>query len=104
MATFGPIGGPLPFSGGGKDYASAYNAALNFNRANYGQILAGYNQTAATQQAQQQAIASGYNTLQGQVMGSIAGIDQSQRQAIADTYAQNIGAASQQLINRGLGN
>lgn len=104
MATYGPIGGPLPFSGGGESYAGAYNAALQFNSANYAQILSGYNNTAQSQQQEQQRILGGYGQLQGNVMGSIAGIDKAQRQQIADTYSQNVGAESQRLISRGLGN
>lgn len=101
---YGGIGGPLPFSGGGGDYASAYGAALNFNKANYEQILNGFKQTAAAQNAQQGIIQGGYNNLTQDVLGGIQGIDASQRQAINNQYAQAQGAASQQLINRGLGN
>ncbi len=102
--AYGPIGGPLPFSGGGTDYASAYNAALQFNSANYGQILQGYNATRAAQQQGQQAITQGYNTLQGNVLGGIQGMDAAQRQAIKDQYVAGRGQASQELVNRGLGN
>ncbi len=101
---FGAIGGPLPFSGGAKDYTTAYNQALNFNRTNYNQILAGYNQTAAAQQAGQNQITQGYSTLRGDVLGGLAGIDKSQRQQIADDYAKQVGTESQRLISRGLGN
>lgn len=102
--AYGAIGGPLPFSGGGNDYASAYNAALNFNKANYNQILSGYQGTASALQAGQAPIKSGYDALTANVLGGIQGIDASQRQSINNQYAQQRGAASQQLINRGLGN
>lgn len=102
--SYGAIGGPLPFSGGGSDYASAYNAALNFNKANYNQILSGYQGTASALQAGQGPIQQGYNNLTANVLGGIQGIDASQRQAINNQYAKDRGAASQTLINRGLGN
>src|SRR6185436_14194491 len=103
MANYN-IGGNLPFSGGGKDYASAYNAALQMNSTNYNNILAGFQQTAAQNQQVQQGIQAGYNRLEGDVLGGIQGIDLAQRQAISDQYARDRGKASQQLINRGLGN
>ncbi len=101
---YGAIGGALPFSGGGGTYQGAYDAALNFNKANYNQILSGYQQTAASQQQAQQGIQAGYNNLTTSVLGKIQGIDASQRQALQDQYAQQRGETSQQLINRGLGN
>lgn len=104
MADYGTIGGNLSFSGGGGDYKSAYASALKMNQQNYSNILAGYQNTMTSQQNAQGRISTGYQNLQSNVLGSIAGIDRSQRQDIADTYAKNVGQASQDLINRGLGN
>lgn len=109
----GGIGGALPWGSGGAGalgqnpaaaYASAYNDALNMNKANYQNILAGYNGTMQQQQSRQQGISAGYGQLTGDVMGLIAGTDSAQRQAIADQYQANRGQASQSLIDRGLGN
>jgi hypothetical protein len=86
------------------NYASAYQDALQANQQNYQNVLQGYQQTLRDQQAAQQPILQGYRDLQSQVAGTIQGVDQSQRQAIADTYAQQRGQASQSLISRGLGN
>lgn len=102
--AFGTIGGNLPFGGGGGDYASAYASSLAMNQANYNNVLSGYQQLGQQQQAAQHQVSVGYDNLQSGVLGSIQGIDRSQRQAIADQYAKNIGQQSQQLISRGLGN
>jgi hypothetical protein len=104
LSGYGPIGGALGFQGGGGDYKSAYAASLAMNQQNYNNILAGYQNTMTAQQNAQGRINTGYQNLQSNVLGSIAGIDRSQRQDIADQYAKNIGMASQDLINRGLGN
>lgn len=100
------IAGGLNFGGvpAQNDYMSAYQNALSLNQQNYGNILAGYQGTLAAQQGPQQQIQQGYSDLSGQVMGDISGIDASQRQAIADQYAQSSGQQAQGLINRGLGN
>ncbi len=104
MAGYSTIQGPLSFQGGGGDYKSAYASALAMNQQNYGNILAGYQNTLINQQNAQGRIIVGHQNLEANVLGSIAGIDRSQRQDIADQYAKNIGMASQDLINRGLGN
>lgn len=103
MANY-QIAGNLPFSGGGKDYASAYQSALQMNSTNYNNILSGFQQTAAQNQAAQQGVQAGYGQLSNDVLGGIQNMDASQRQAINDQYAQQRGRTSQQLINRGLGN
>lgn len=99
------IAGGMNFGGvAPNDYQSAYANALSINSQLYNNILAGYQGLTAAQVAQQNSIQAGYGQLQGDVLHDIQNIDASQRQAIADTYHQQSGAAAQQLINRGLGN
>ena len=100
------IGGALPFEGppSAENYMEQYQTALSQNQANYSNILSGYQSSQQAQQAMQQGIQQGYSTLSKNVLGTIKGIDQSQRQAIADAYAQQSGSAAQSLIDRGLGN
>jgi hypothetical protein len=97
------------------NYKRAYSDALNTNAANYANVLKGYQQTMASQQQEQAKVASGYTQLAGavktgyqnlsnQVLGRIAGTNASNLQEIADKYSQESGLASQQLVNRGLGN
>ena len=106
-------GGQLFFGAGGADafgsnpaqaYASAYQAALKVNQQNYNNILKGYQVALRQQQKMTRGITQGYGQLSGQVLSDIQGIDASQRQAIADAYAQQSGSAAQSLISRGLGN
>jgi hypothetical protein len=82
----------------------AYNNALSLNKQNYSNILGGYQTALQSQQAVQQGIQQGYATLSSNVLGTIQGIDASQRQAIRDQYAMQAGQTAQGLINRGLGN
>lgn len=106
------ISGDLPFSGGGNPfsgdpasaYASAYNAALQMNAQNYANIMAGYQGLSQSQASQQNQIMAGYTNLQGQVLGDLSNAGASEKQAIIDQYVADRGQASQQLINRGLGN
>lgn len=112
------IQGNLPFNAGGNPYAGAlsgtagiadqygktYNSALALNQANYGNIMAGYQQVMGNQVGAQGAIQGGYSDLYNNVIGGIQGIGASQHQAIEDAYAQNAGQARQGLISRGLGN
>lgn len=120
MAELSPytIAGALPFQPGGNPYAGiqqglgglaqqyqqSYNSALAQNQAMYGNILSGYQQVMGNQVGAQQAIGAGYNNLYNTVTQGIQGIDASQRQALADTYAQQKGQARQGLVSRGLGN
>lgn len=129
------IQGSLPFGSGGANfdfsgnpanlsanYATAYNDALAQNKANYENILSGFQQTAQNQSTAQQAIAGGYTglynnlvdagnriglgygALQSGVQGTINNIGASQQQAINDYYRQQQGQATQSLVDRGLGN
>lgn len=99
------IGGGLNFgSAPGFDYNSAYQAALSLNQQNYSNILAGYQQLAASQYADQQPIQAGYDALTGKVLSDIAGVGTSAMQDIQDQYAKQSGSASQSMISRGLAN
>ncbi len=56
------------------------------------------------QRAQNARTQQGYTQLGGDVMNTLKGVDASQRQAIQDAYAAQVGAGSQSLASRGLGN
>lgn len=111
-----PIQGNLPFGGGGStlfqggvgnlgaSYGNAYKSALDMNKANYGNVLKGYQDTAAAQDSAQNQIAQGYAGLDNRVMSGIDTIGGARRQEIADQYQAAQGAATQSLTNRGLGN
>lgn len=88
----------------GSNYTSAYQNALAMNQQNYGNILAGFQQTMGAQNQAQNQIQAGYGRLQGDVLAGIQGIGASQGQAIKDAYAQQSGAQAQNLVARGLGN
>lgn len=94
----------VSFSGGSTDYTTAYNNALSTNQQLYNNIMAGYNQTMTYQQSQQQAINSGYSTLQADTLGQLAGVQTAQNQQAADAYAAQVGQSTQDMVNRGLGN
>lgn len=99
------IAGPGPMaSGGAGGYAGAYNAAFQNNQNSYNAILAGFQQTAAQQQQRQAGIAGGYSSLYAQINDQLQGSNDAQQSLINRQYAQQRGQASQQLINRGLGN
>lgn len=106
---FGPGGNPFlgaqtGLGGIANQYQQGYGNALEQNKAMYGDIMAGYQQTSANQVNAQNALAGGYTSLYNNVLGGIQGIGASQQQAIQDTYAQQRGSADQSLISRGLGN
>lgn len=99
------IQGNLPFQsslGGG--YAGAYQSALNQNKQNYQNVLAGYQQTMQQQQSQQANVAQGYTNLYQSILGELQGSNTAQQQLINRQYDAQRGAQSQSLINRGLGN
>lgn len=112
------IAGQIPFTQGGNpfqgaqtglaglagQYGQGYNNALAQNAAMYENVLKGYQQTIGNQVTAQDAIGKGYTDLYNQVLGGISGIEASQKQQIADTYAMDTGRATQSLIDRGLGN
>ncbi len=87
-----------------------YQTSVNQGIADYGDVLAGYQQAIGAQQGQQAGIQSGYSNLQGQVANTLGyggtpwGVAAPAAQSIADVYAQRQGQATQQLISSGLGN
>ncbi len=87
-----------------------YQTSVNQGIADYGDVLAGYQQAIGAQQGAQAGIQSGYSNLQGQVANTLGyggtpwGVAAPAAQSIADVYAQRQGQATQQLINSGLGN
>lgn len=97
-------GGALNFGGVPTNYTSAYGNALNLNQQSYNNTLGGYQNLLGQQQQGQAGVQSRYDSLWPQVQQTIAGIDQSQRQALSDTYAWDSGKIQQQMINSGLGN
>lgn len=122
MPQYPTIAGQLPWGGGGgglissaagtdpvsqqlgQSYQGAYDQALAFNRQNYGNILQGYQQAAQAQQANQAGIAQGYGQLSADVLGGLQGVGASRQQDIASAYQAQRGRATQDMINRGLGN
>lgn len=110
------IGGALPFapspgmdfSGNpaslGAEYTTGYNQAVNFNAANYNNILAGYGNVLGNLGPSFGGITAGYGKLSGDVMNTISGLGTNQQQAINDQYTAMQGRATQDLISRGLGN
>ncbi len=67
-------------------------------------ILKGYQNALRGQQRQQRQTMQGYNALQANVLGGLAGAGTARSQELADTYTMESGKAQQDLISRGLGN
>lgn len=112
MAGFAGISGGSPFvQAGGMDandpwgsYNSAYKAAAATNTNLYNQTMGGYAQMIAQANAAQQQNQQGYVNLQRGVMRNLRGSNRANIQDIADQYTRASGVASQQMIDRGLGN
>ncbi len=85
-------------------YNSLYQQSMGAAQTQYADVLNGYNSVMNQMAPVQASIAAGYGGLSNDVQGIIKGIGASQSQNIQDVYAQQSGAASQGLINRGLGN
>lgn len=83
-----------------QDYQSMLDAA----NQSYKDTLAGYQSALSGMQAQQAEISQGYNTLQANVLGGLAGASKAASQEVADRYAWLGGKTDQQLISAGLGN
>ncbi len=88
----------------GPAYNASYQGMLGMNVGLGGTINNLYNTTMANQLGTQQNIQQGYGDLASGVQNTIQGIDASQRQSIADAYAQQSGAMGQNMVSRGLGN
>lgn len=85
-------------------FQNVYNNALTANSNLYNNIQTGYSNLLNQQQGAYNALQGGYSDLQGQVMGTIAGVNASQLQAAKDLYTQQQGATQQHAISAGLGN
>jgi hypothetical protein len=81
-----------------------YEQLLQQSQQIYSQVLGGYQAALGQQQAAQQNVMSGYNSLQSSVLGNLAGQGAARSQDIAAAYTQQAGSAMQSLISRGLGN
>jgi len=106
-AGMAAVGGGLGIPGLGQvanQYGQSYQAALQQNQAQYGNILKGYQQLMGNQVANQAPIQQGYADLSKNVLAGIQGVGASQKQAIQDAYAQQSGGLQQSMVNSGLGN
>jgi hypothetical protein len=101
---FSDVGGNLFYGDPAQQYKSAYTSALNLNKANYQNILKGYQDTMAEQKHQQDNVVRGYDFLSNSVVNKLYGANQSNIQDINDKYRYDQGRATNQLVNRGLGN
>ena len=84
----------------GKDYSSIINNATN----QYNSVISGYKSTLAQQQQQQQGIISGYNDLQKNVLGGLAGSSAAEQQDIAEQYKVAGDKTISGMIGKGLYN
>lgn len=95
------IGGTLPWGAGGTPnlsnpaaaYQTAYNQALQMNKAMYDNIMAGYQKSSRQLKRGQK-----------QAMRQVNKVGAAEQQDITDNYNAAVGDAAQTLINRGLGN
>lgn len=99
------IGGPMNVgSFPGEDYAAAYQNALQQNLQLWNYTIQGYDRLGQQLASNANNIVNQYGQLTQQGLALLEGADASQKQEIADAFARESGAASQDLINRGLGN
>lgn len=92
-----PSPAPTSLPGLTANYQSEYAKSMNMNAANYGNILAGYQNLIAQQN-------TGYTNLYNTVMNQLQGAETSRKTEIGDMAKSELGSASQSLIDRGLGN
>jgi hypothetical protein len=85
-------------------YQDEYNTALGLNNTNYQNILNAYQGLGPKLLNFGSADQGAFGTLSSEVQGTIANVGAAQQQNINDIYAQQSGAASEQLANAGLGN
>lgn len=88
----------------GQNYTNSYLGALNLNANLFGGIQTGYEALRSQLDKQYSDISGGYSKLYGDVLGKIAGTNQTNLQDINTQYAARQGEATQQMVNRGLGN
>ncbi len=88
----------------GQNYSNAYQGALNLNANLFSGIQTGYEALRGQLDKQYQDISGGYEKLYGDVLGKIAGTNQTNLTDIDTSYAAQAGKASQDMVSRGLGN
>lgn len=98
----GMFGGGI--SGLNAAYGSQYAASNDFQNRMAQAMGQGWSNTAATQRRGLNAVGTGYDKLQSDVLAGIQGTDAAAKQQIQDSYAHQQGSATQGLINAGLGN
>ena len=88
----------------GNLYQQQYGAALDMNRGLFDASQTGYENLRSSVDQQYQDVLGGYQSLYGDVLGRIAGTNSSNIMDINTNAAAQSGAASQQMVSRGLGN
>lgn len=103
LAAGGAIGSSL---GGalGQQYQNAYNASLGMNAALFDRVQTGYDDLRSQVADQYGDILAGYQTHYGDVLGRIAGSNETNINDINTQYAANAGQSLQSAVSRGLGN
>lgn len=88
----------------GQNYNSAYQGALGLNQALYSGTQSGYDTLRNNVSDQYADVVKGYSDLAGDVLGRIAGTNQTNLTDINTAYDANQGAALQRSVSGGLGN
>jgi len=103
LAGGGNVGGAL---GGqlGQQYQNNYMAALGMNAAIHSGVQSGYDALRSSVDDQYRGILEGYNTHYGDVLGRIAGTNESNITDINTQYNAAGGKSLQDAISRGFGN
>lgn len=104
--AFAGLGGDpqAAMAGLGQSYAGNYGAALGLNAGLFSQTQTGYEGLRGQLDSQYADISKGYSDLYGDVLGRIAGSNQSNIQDINSQYDSAAGSQMQGAISRGLGN
>jgi hypothetical protein len=84
--------------------ANNYQQVINTATAQYNATLVGYQNTLRQQQAAQQGVMAGYNSLQANVLKGLENNSASAKQEIIDQYTAAAGKQQASMIGRGLGN
>ncbi len=88
----------------GQNYNQQYQAALGMNQALFGGVQTGFEALRSGVDQQYQGILDGYSALYGDVLGRIAGTNETNLTDINTQYNAQAGAAAQNAVSRGLGN
>lgn len=91
-------------AGLGQAYSNSYLGALNLNAGIYQGGQTGYEALRGQLDKQYGDISKGYKDLYGDVLGRIAGTNQTNLNDIAANYSALSGSAAQQAVSRGIGN